>query len=625
MLFAALLIYAALLVLPDYFQAVIPGLDASWSFALNHFVHTNYKFGPDLIFTYGPLGFLSVPQHVSWNLPVALVVRFAIWALLFSEFIGMWRAGQHLAAFALVSSLCLGNKLYFYYWDYLLIFTAIVLLARMMQAPGSYLRPAVLCVLLGIAFLLRPTAFILMVLLAALYAVHRFLSSERTLASSERLLLAAFIFAGPIAYLFYNPSLSGLLAYIKGTLEISSGFAAAMSLDTASHDASLLTATCLLMAISLVFAAWTRALPFTAALMVLASAWVSFRHGFVRSDSGHVADFFAFDIAVFAFFLALLRKTALRAAYLCSFAVFSLLALDGVADRWSPLSPSYWSPGLNLANAHALLSWSKEMTFLDHAPDPLFQTLPVTSFTSQIKRARLLMFPSDISSAAHQSVDIVPLYVLQAYSAHTRYLDQTSALHIQSAANPIDHVVLQWSDIDSRNELLDAPATWMSLFANFAPESETPEALLLERRPVALDLAYIPLTSEEYQAGVWVPVPQRSTPVAMSIDLRPTAYGSFLTSTYKLAPVVLELRTASGKLQSIRVTADVLSSPSFINCLPLSFPSLSELWSANHVKDPIISLRLTGRGLKHLKPSPYHFFDVEGTPVTVANVAPPPR
>lgn len=60
--FYCILAYAALLLLPAY-APVLPGLDQSWQFALNHFVHTQFKFGPDLIFTYGPLGFVEVPQH----------------------------------------------------------------------------------------------------------------------------------------------------------------------------------------------------------------------------------------------------------------------------------------------------------------------------------------------------------------------------------------------------------------------------------------------------------------------------------------------------------------------------------------------------------------------------------
>lgn len=616
-LFYALSIYAALLVLPDYFQIVMPGLDASWGFALNHFVHTSYKFGPDLVFTYGPLGFIAVPEHISWNLPVALMIRFAVWAVLLAQLIAMWKGGQRFAALALVASIILGNKVYFYYWDYLLVAAAIVLLARMMAQPGREVHLALLSLVVGIAFLVKPTAFILVVLLTAVYAIDRLWAAGRSMRWSERFLLAAPFLIGPLAYLFYNPSLLGLYEYVKGGLEISSGFAAAMSLDTGPHDASILTGTCLVIGFAVAVAVWRRSVPIAGALMVLVAAWVSFRHGFVRSDSSHVADFFAFSILVFGFFLALLKQGALRGAYLLGFATFSFVALTGVADRWSPLATAWWTPAINLTNARDLMHWSKEMSALDHAADALFRTQPIASFAAQVRGSNVLMFPWDISAAARQPVNIVPLYVLQAYSAHTRYLDQASATRLRSVALTIDHVVLGWSDIDGRNALMDVPATWMALFSGFVPQDQTADSLLLRRRPQPLVIAYQPLAQEPYHPEQWVSVPPSDSPVAMSVDLRPTAFGSLLLGAYKIPAIAMQVRTLSGSIQSFRVTADVLASPSFINCLPLSFASLAELWSANLAKDPIVALRLTGTGLEHMRGGPYRFFDVRGASVIV--------
>src|SRR5580704_5749728 len=47
--------------------AVKPGLDESWAWALNAVTQTGYIFGKDVVFTYGPLGFLMSPRPLGHN------------------------------------------------------------------------------------------------------------------------------------------------------------------------------------------------------------------------------------------------------------------------------------------------------------------------------------------------------------------------------------------------------------------------------------------------------------------------------------------------------------------------------------------------------------------------------
>jgi hypothetical protein len=41
---------------PGNYQALKPGLDASWVYALNYLTQTDFVFGRDFVHTYGPLG-----------------------------------------------------------------------------------------------------------------------------------------------------------------------------------------------------------------------------------------------------------------------------------------------------------------------------------------------------------------------------------------------------------------------------------------------------------------------------------------------------------------------------------------------------------------------------------------
>src|SRR5215831_2182245 len=59
--------YVCLVTFSIAFGPFRPGLDESWAWAVNSVTSTNYIFGRDLVFTYGPLGFLLNPRPVGHN------------------------------------------------------------------------------------------------------------------------------------------------------------------------------------------------------------------------------------------------------------------------------------------------------------------------------------------------------------------------------------------------------------------------------------------------------------------------------------------------------------------------------------------------------------------------------
>jgi hypothetical protein len=77
------------------------GLDASWQLGLSLAHTTGLRFGPELVFTYGPLGFLAAPSDV-WlpgavlGLVYVAVTSVALWGLLFActrRWLSAWVAG----------------------------------------------------------------------------------------------------------------------------------------------------------------------------------------------------------------------------------------------------------------------------------------------------------------------------------------------------------------------------------------------------------------------------------------------------------------------------------------------------------------------------------------------------
>jgi len=102
LLFSACWTYTALLTLPFRHGTPATNLDSSYGFGSNYFPDAGFRYGSDLIFTYGPLGYLFYPEDIGNHIVIANVVRGAIWALLLVHLVLLYRVGMNGFAKALL-------------------------------------------------------------------------------------------------------------------------------------------------------------------------------------------------------------------------------------------------------------------------------------------------------------------------------------------------------------------------------------------------------------------------------------------------------------------------------------------------------------------------------------------
>jgi hypothetical protein len=74
----------AILTIPWSLTPIAGGLDPSWKWGLNAFSSTGVRFGRDLIFSYGPLGYLAQPLDIGHNLATAHLVHLVVHAAIFA-------------------------------------------------------------------------------------------------------------------------------------------------------------------------------------------------------------------------------------------------------------------------------------------------------------------------------------------------------------------------------------------------------------------------------------------------------------------------------------------------------------------------------------------------------------
>jgi hypothetical protein len=622
LLFFALLIFAGLLLFSINYGAIQPGLDPSWGFAANQFGRGPLKFGVDLVFTYGPLAFLAVPLHVGNNIAWAAIAHVLVWCIFVYLMLDLWQTGTRAGAVAFVCGMIAANRLFYFYWDYFLTAIALLLFLRLLDRPGSREYLALLIPLVGLCFLVKFTAYIVVMTLLGIHTAWRIIPFSKATRTEKAFLIAAFL-SGPAFYLFYNPSSAGLIGFLRGSMQESTGHSAAMSAPATFEIGMMGVGLCFVAIVcSIACALWKIVSP-VGAVMTIALTWIAVKHGYVRSDPPHYALFCCFMIIVLAFLLAQIRYTPrLAILFGCIGILFGGVALHGASVNWAVWSRAWWTPANNLTQAARLLNWDDEMETLDAIAKSRLSRAPINDYSHTLGLSRVLFFPWEVAYGAQQSFTTVPLYSVQSYLAYTQYMDRESASHLTHSVPPIDYVFFKWESIDLRNPLTDVPATWNALFSSFEPVSSKANILLLKRRPSPVPMKFFPSSQSEYRPDAWVSIPERSTPTGLSISVKPTLAGTVLQTVYKLDAVYLQVQTRSGATTQFRVPGDNLSSPFPISSLPLSPQALSALWTRNEVLDPIISVRLIGPGLQHLRCDGYHFYDVTGTSIHVVPVVP---
>ncbi|MFC1972201.1 hypothetical protein ACFLVE_02195 [Chloroflexota bacterium] len=74
--------YLIFITFPGFYSPIRTGLDPSWAYGLNYLAQSGHIFGRDVVFSYGPLGYLLSPLNIGSNLIFALT----LWVIVHSLF-----------------------------------------------------------------------------------------------------------------------------------------------------------------------------------------------------------------------------------------------------------------------------------------------------------------------------------------------------------------------------------------------------------------------------------------------------------------------------------------------------------------------------------------------------------
>jgi len=481
----------AILSWPVIFSGPGGGLDSSWGAGLYMAVEQGLDFGDEVVWTYGPLGFLGRGDAPLWfddlgvlsflyngllHIGLCIAIVYSL-----SRTIGVFAAS--LAAFVALGILPGAEAP-------TVIAVALCIPALLPDRP----RWAIGAIVYGGSFLAAFECLIKLsigppVILICLAALLGARAQARRIATFAGLFVAEFV----ALWLITGQSLGDLWGYLSGTRQVISGYSEAMGVELLSTRGEYLAVVLLLGFVG--FAAvcsWRdgRARLGGAAIAALAG-FALFKEGIVRYDVGHMT-IFSSTIPVLLLLLPWPR-TRVPLAAATAVAVIAAIVItrpEGYyADRLNPID----NVDLARAQAQILFDGDKREGIVegnralmkgvyDLSPEQL----------ADLEGRTVAIEPWEIALAWAYDLDWSPLPVMQGYSAYTDELDEMNAEELSSGSGP-ERIVREGNQptghgatypaIDNRNPAWDPPASSLAILCNYEELSRSSNFQVLGKIP----------------------------------------------------------------------------------------------------------------------------------------------
>jgi len=539
---------------PDEYP-VTDSLENSWTAALHLAWLNHLQFGSELIFTYGPWGFLARGYHpetfpaamASWFV-LATVFIFAGWRVARGISGGLYAVVGWLATFALLMSIPAGEDINtrLIGWGLLLL-----VLHFFVEDRAITLSQALLAITFGWLGLVKFTGLVEGALVVAIISVD-------TIFRHRRFPWIALCWLGGVLFFWWLAGQKfGLLGnFLRNSAEIAGGYTEAMMLGDRNEvwRAAGFIAVAVLPC-ALVAQAGAARLKIFCALPVLGMAallFIGFKLGYVRSGWQHeTTSALALVLAALACLLLERERPLLRTTW--ATLIISVVFAGGVFARWFPEEglPQQVAATLRLTNVYAPIA----LVSTGHLPQQYAEKISREQKQSPLPHvgggADLYAYDQSILFA--NEVRYQPRPVLQSYSAYTPRLAELDAAHLRgtSAASNIFFAV---QTIDGRFPPLDDAPSWLELLSRYEPAGTDAGFLHLVRAAVPRRFNLVPLTNNIAQLGQNFRAPRvKEGLLWVEMDIKRSLAGRVANILYKPTVLVLTVRTRDGAQKSFRL------------------------------------------------------------------------
>lgn len=581
-------------------------MDASWNYAINIIHAKGLKFGTDLVFTMGPLGYLTRPDPDYAGMGSVLAFLVLTYALLAYGVVRCARrlgSGAALIAASVLITQVLLSQHFPDVWQaaYVSIFLA--------AAAGSGLGLwdlALSGVVAGITLLLKVNeGFTACAVFACLVAY----STHRTTGRKTAHVLIAML---PVLVLVVGMQAiqgNGLSAfsYLRNALYTLSGFSRAASMPGPLWQSALAVLYfALIFAVPAVLGSRSTVLQ-PGVLPALILAFTGFKHGMVRQD-GH-ADMVMVKIALAALFVMIACNTFSHRR------VIGVLALFGAGCTASIVAENQtwlydiairrFHPSGIVSSVRRLASFGRNWEVVRAGIHKNLRPLRLDEqFHHIIKGATVDAFPENVDVIRANGWNYLPRPGIQSSSSYVPSLDALNGEYLLHG-KPSQYAIFVWYAIDARHPFFQDPRTLMALLDTYDVVHQDDKALLLGRRTGSRfrEPEQIGSTTASWDEPIAVPSVGPDEAVMARVQIVPSLRGDLRAFLFRASSVNAQVTYSSGRSYMFRVVSANLSGGAIISPLPLGLSELAAFLDGRLTTDPVVKIQWASPGATEYLPT----------------------
>jgi hypothetical protein len=554
--FAEFLLFILLVVVIFKFPAYPQiSLDPSWKMAIGKCFSDGLQFGRDVVFNYGPLGFLMGNLYSGSHFR-SLILWQLIAAVIFSAVI-VWNART-------MRGLSRGGYFLFFlifgaiYPDALYMIVIMLLGMELVRRSGCGWRISTgfIAVFLALLGMMKFTNLMLCLIVVCIACAHGIWSRHATGAAK----LAGFFFGGwVVLWILCRQNPLNIPAYLHGSWEVSQGWQDAMGTPTPPETLWKGVVVAILLAAYLLVYFFShreksRALASSACLG--AFLFLDWKHSFVRPDE-HTLVFFISALVPVVAFPALMDDApsfrGLQRILLLAAGVFSIWGMYDVTQSEETAPPCVRNALATLEdtvweNVSDVIHWKTFASSYDKALEDERAKFDLPQVRSAVGSATLAVIGYEQAIAFYNRLNYRPSPALQNISTYNDYLARIDYDFFASSRAP-DFALMKVQTIDDRLPALDdstllrlLPSRYEYLFSEKGYSLWKHRAVPLPEPVPSFLRAETPALNAPLEFGqlaqkrLWV-----------RIDLKPTLLGRLRNFFYKPAFVNLVLVDGAGE------------------------------------------------------------------------------
>lgn len=549
---------------------IAAGLDNSWPIAIQLALKNKLIFGEEIIFTYGPLGYLATRCPIDLSrLTVFIFDLFVVSNLVYILYKPLRQLTIQEVAI-IISGLFFSNDLFSFDVVPLLYIIMGYYLIKNLQEQNPW-EIAIAAVLSLVLFFVKLNFGLFSILIFLLFTIYLFAFSKK---QRKRIYAALCLY---LIIFFASSSLLrvNLTEYVLNSIEIVRGYPGAMYNEISGGDVIYLIVSIILVALiagllsmHLLFflkeAKWTFnkidlkelfRICFTG-FFIASTCYILFKQAYTRPDLGHFPTFFKFIIPLMS--LLLLSGTFPFPQILKTSIMLSLIVVTFVIQM------SYTSGFLGQSKR-------KYKHVVAYYKDLLGTKKPKHRYGNLSKAVRNIIgnesvdiIPTEVSLAYFNNLNYKPRPVFQSYSAYTEKLDRKNAESYQGNSAP-SFIISSPGSIDYRYFFWDESKTKFEILRSYDAALIEDNFILYKKREHPLGFKIVQLDTFKMELGKFKDVNTFQGLTYARVKIEYSLYGKLRGFLYQPPDLHVTFLLKNGEEITYRAVNNIISSGVLIN------------------------------------------------------------